>query len=241
MVEPPPVIPPARKLLAALRTMPCGSNPGFVQNVRSSIATVPWTTFGEIWWRPTLTRRLPCCWSPWMPTSARSWPFRSRIIVSPRNWVESMLRTGGRLSQKDTAYTLPPTRTTARRAPTTPTRRTKVRRVLTLLAGDQLGWNRARGRRPELILILGGSICSPVEDVIERASLCPVTTRARWTWIRTGRDECPFHMGPRSLSSRGWEWASPTPSPPRSGGGEGSRARVAGASPLRSVGLDHPQ
>src|ERR1700716_3748582 len=92
------------------------------------------------------------------------------MIVSPWNCVESMLRTGGRLSQNDTAYTLAPIARTARTAPRTPSRRTRVRRALTRLAGDQLAWNRARGRRPERILILGGFICSPVEDVIARAS-----------------------------------------------------------------------
>src|SRR5262245_8527851 len=105
-----------------------------------------------------------------MPTSAICCPLRSRITVSPWNWEAWGLRTLGRLSQKDTAYTLAPTANTASRAPSTPSSRTAVRRVLTLLAGDQLAWNRARGRRPELILILGGFICSPVEDVIARAS-----------------------------------------------------------------------
>src|SRR5579859_2156431 len=99
-----------------------------------------------------------------------SWPLRSRIFVSPWNSVASMLRTEGRLSQKDTAYTLPPIPRTATRAPSTPARRTIVRRVLVLLAGDQLAWYLARGRRPELILILGGFIGSPVEDVIAIAS-----------------------------------------------------------------------
>src|SRR5438034_5392048 len=41
---------------------------------------------------------------------------------------------------------------------TTATSRTRVRRVLTRVAGDQLAWNRALGRRPELVLILGGFI-----------------------------------------------------------------------------------
>src|SRR5260370_5203126 len=58
----------------------------------------------------------------------------------------------------------------ARTAPPTASRRRSVRRPLTRLAGDQLAWKRARGRRRERILILGGFICSPVEDEVARAS-----------------------------------------------------------------------
>src|SRR5262249_47790167 len=60
--------------------------------------------------------------------------------------------------------TLAPITRTARRPPSTPTRRTRVRRARSRPAGDQLAWNRARGRRPERVLILGGFICRITTD-----------------------------------------------------------------------------
>src|SRR5438552_7639363 len=117
------------------------------------MATVAWTATGETSFSFTARR-----WSPWLPTSARTFlPVLSVISVSPakaalsRPWIE------GRLSKNDCAYASaasPITRSTASAAPSPRSR--AVRRIFCPI-GDHAAWIRARGLCPPFVLIRSGT------------------------------------------------------------------------------------
>src|SRR5438034_2506456 len=117
------------------------------------MATVAWTATGDTSFSFTARR-----WSPWLPTSARTFlPVLSVISVSPakaalsRPWME------GRLSKNDCAYASaarPITRSTASTAPSP--RRIAVRRIFCPI-GDHAAWIRARGLCPPFVFIRSGT------------------------------------------------------------------------------------
>src|SRR5438067_11069191 len=117
------------------------------------MATVAWTATGDTSFSFTARR-----WSPWLPTSARTFlPVLSVISVSPakaalsRPWIE------GRLSKNDCAYASaasPITRSTASAAPSPRSR--AVRRIFCPI-GDHAAWIRARGLCPPFVLIRSGT------------------------------------------------------------------------------------
>src|SRR5213595_1318025 len=92
---------------------------------------------------------------------------------------------------------------------TTATSRTRVRRVLTRVAGDQLAWNRALGRRPELVLILGGFIWLEFSPSRPRALPGSNGAISRGGYAPGGTDAYPRG----GLSGKG-----ACPPPPRGGG-----------------------
>src|SRR5437764_611250 len=117
------------------------------------MATVAWTATGDTSFSFTARR-----WSPWLPTSARTFlPVLSVISVSPakaalsRPWIE------GKLSKNDCAYASaasPITRSTASAAPSPRSR--AVRRIFCPI-GDHAAWIRARGLCPPFVLIRSGT------------------------------------------------------------------------------------
>src|SRR5438132_18418 len=117
------------------------------------MATVAWTATGDTSFSFTARR-----WSPWLPTSARTFlPVLSVISVSPakaalsRPWIE------GRLSKNDCAYASAARPITSRTASTAPSPRSIAVRRIFCPIGDHAAWIRARGLCPPFVLIRSGT------------------------------------------------------------------------------------